>query len=253
MIRLSVILVTLISVLTACSGAKQPAPTATPSPAAQAPATTPSSSSPGTTTPPANSAATAPTSTATPAASTVPAGGKRYVLVPAESKASYIATELLAGATVRNQAIGSTSAITGELTLDAQGKVQPSAFTVDLRTLTSDRSNRDNYIRNRGLESNRYPNAVFTITEVKGSPTFKAGSKESFELVGKLTIRETERTVTWPITSTVENGNIRWTGTLNTKMTDWGIEPPVLLVRSVAEIDDPMKLEITLVFKPASS
>lgn len=253
MIRLSVILVALISVLTACSGAKQQAPAATPSPAAQAAATTPSSSSSTTTTPAPSTSTTAPASPATPAASAVPAGGKRYDLVPAESKASYVATELLAGATVRNQAVGKTSTITGELVLNAEGKVQPSTFSVDLRTLTSDRSNRDNYIRTRGLESNRYPHAVFTITEVKGSPTFQAGAKESFELVGKLKIRETERTVTWPITSSVENGNIRWTGTLNTKMTDWGIEPPVLLVRSVAEIDDPMKLEITLVFKPASS
>lgn len=243
MIRLSVILVALISVLTACSGTKQPAPAAAPSPAAQAPSTTPSSPSP------AAAPATAPASTPAPAAS---AGSKQYQLVPAESKVSYVATEMLAGATIRNQAIGTTSSITGELVLNAQGKVQPSTFTVDLRTLTSDRSQRDNYIRTRGLESNRYPNAVFTITEVKGSPTFAAGAKETFELVGKMKIRETERTVSWPVTSTVENGNIRWTATLDTKMTEWGIDPPVLLVRTVAEIDNPMKLGISLLFKPAS-
>lgn len=216
--------------LTACSKANQPAPAQSPAPAATAPAA------------PAQA----------PAATPVPAGGKRYTLVKEQSKASYVATELLAGATVRNQAIGTTSEIAGELVFDASGKPKPAAFTVDLRTLRSDRSTRDNYIRTAGLESNKYPTATFNLAEIKGSPTFEAGKQETFQIVGAMKVRETERNVTWSVTSTVEDGNLKWHAILNTKLTEWGINPPVLLVRSVAEIDDPLKLEVVLVFKPAA-
>lgn len=222
-------MVCLLTLLVACSKPSQPAP---PSGQAQ----------------PAQSSTPAPSQAAQPAAS----GAKRYELVKEQSKASYVVTELLAGATVRNQAIGSTSNVTGELVLDAQGKIQPATFTVDLKSLTSDRGPRDNYIRNNGLESNRYPTATFSIKEVKGSPTFKAGAQETFEIMGPMKVRETERAVTWQVTSSVQDGNIRWNAVLNTKLTDWGINPPVLLVRSVAEVDDPFKIEVTLAFKPAN-
>lgn len=218
------------ALLTACSGNKTPAPApaAAPPPSAQ---------------PAAPASATAP----------APPGGQRYELVKEQSKAAYVVTELLAGATVRNQAVGTTSEVTGELVVDAKGKIQPATFTVDLKSLRSDRSPRDNYIRNNGLESNKYPTATFTIKEVKGAATLKPGNAETFELVGLMKVRETERTVTWSVTSVAENGQIKWNAVLNTKMTDWGINPPVLLVRSVAEIDDPFRIEAVLVFKPAGS
>jgi len=223
--NVSMIIASLLVMLTACSGANQPAP---------APASTPV-------------AQPAPNPTPTPATT----GGKRYEVVKQDSKASYRVTELLAGATLRNEAVGTTSEVKGELVLDAQNKVQSTGFTVDLRSLTSDRGPRDIYIRTNGLESNLYPNATFTITEVKGSPTFSGSSPETFELVGKMKVRTTERTVTWAVTSTVQGQTIKWSAVLSTKMTDWGISPPVLLVRSVAEIEDAFKIEVVLLFAPA--
>lgn len=241
MLRMSVILLSLLVLLTACS-----------SPAPKAADTAPAS--PASTT--GNTAASAQPATPAPApaqsATTTPAGGKKYTLVAEQSRASYIVTELLAGATVRNQAIGTTSKVTGELVLDSQGKVQPGTYTVDLVSLTSDRGNRDMYIRSNGLESSKYPTATFNLKEVKGSPTFAPGAKESFELIGTMKIRQTEKNVSWKATSTVEGGLIKWAATLETKLTDWGINPPVLLVRSVAEIDDPFKIEVHLTFKPAN-
>lgn len=223
--RLSVLFVALFTLVAACSSPAPTPPEETPAAPAAAPAPTP-----------------------TP----VPAGAKRYDLVKGDSKASYVVTELLAGASVRNEAIGVTSDVTGELILGADGKIAASTFTVDLRTLKSDRSNRDNYIRGNGLESTKYPMATFTISEVKGSPSFATGSTDSFELIGTMKIRETEKSVTWAVTSSVADGKILWNAVLDTKLTDWGISPPVLLVRSVAEVDDPFKLKVDLLFQPAN-
>lgn len=223
LLRKAVFLVLIAVVLTACAKSSEPSPAPVPAP-----------------------------TTSTPSAP-APDGSQRYVLVKEDSKASYVVTELLAGATVRNEAIGTTSDITGELVLDSQGKVQPTTFTVDLRTLRSDRGPRDNYIRSSGLESNRYPTATFAVAEVKGAPTFEQGSQETFELVGPMKVRETERTVTWSVTSTVQDGKITWKAVQDTRLTDWGINPPVLLVRSVANVDDPFKLEVVLAFEPADN
>jgi polyisoprenoid-binding protein YceI len=246
MLRNALVMTALLALLTACARSGQPAPAPAPSPP-------PAADSPASAVPAAQPAAGGSHPAAEPAPAPAAVGARRYELIREQSKASYVVTELLAGATVRNQAIGSTSQITGELHLDADGRIQPATFTVDLRSLASDRGARDNYIRTRGLESSRYPTATFALREMKGSLSLKAGAQESFELIGPMQVRTTERTVTWKVTSVVQDGLIRWHAVLETQLTDWGINPPVLLVPSVAEVDNPFRIEVILVFRPTAS
>src|SRR2546426_7798739 len=72
----------------------------------------------------------------------VPVG---YELAPAGNEVRFIVREQLVGAELPNEAIGKTSTISGAVVLDAKGAVDPKAshFTVDLRTLTSDKDRRD--------------------------------------------------------------------------------------------------------------
>jgi hypothetical protein len=61
--------------------------------------------------------------------------------------------EQLANVDLPNDAVGATSAITGQLVLDAQGQVVPGAsrFVIDVTTLKSDRERRDGYLQRRTL------------------------------------------------------------------------------------------------------
>lgn len=65
-------------------------------------------------------------------------------------------------------AVGTTKAVRGEVRLQ-DGRVS-GEFVVDLRELKSDQARRDNYLRQRTLETDRYPFATFRPKEVRGLP-----------------------------------------------------------------------------------
>ena len=96
----------------------------------------------------------------------------RFSVVPERSEARYRVREQLAGINFPSDAVGTTNAVEGRISLDAQGHVltNDSRLTVDLRRLQSDKDRRDNYIRRNTLETDRYPMAVFVPTEVRGLP-----------------------------------------------------------------------------------
>src|SRR5262245_61938041 len=94
----------------------------------------------------------------------VPANGARtFRIVPDQTEASYEVQEQFLNRDLPNMAVGKTNAVEGEFQFNANGKPtgQVTKITVDLRTLTSDKSRRDNMIRGRWLESNNYPFAEF--------------------------------------------------------------------------------------------
>lgn len=66
-------------------------------------------------------------------------------------------------------AVGTTKAVRGEVRLQ-DGRVS-GEFVVDLRELKSDQARRDNYLRQRTLETDRYPFATFRPKEVRASRT----------------------------------------------------------------------------------
>lgn len=77
-----------------------------------------------------------------------PEGADVYTIIGDESVARYRAQEELASIGA-NEAVGETSAFVGQILLDADGATLPcSRFDVDLRTLTSDESRRDNFLYN---------------------------------------------------------------------------------------------------------
>src|SRR5262245_66193222 len=103
-------------------------------------------------------------------------------------------------------AIGKTSNVEGEFqfSLNGQPTGKVTKFTVDLRTLTSNESRRDNRIRRQWLESEKYPFAEFVSTEVQNLPAnYTEGQEVSFKLVGNLTIREITRPVTFDVSGTL--------------------------------------------------
>jgi len=215
----SLLLLVLISVITACGGsAPTPAPVATATPAPAVEATTAPAAA-------ANNEATA-------------AGLRTFVIVPEQSKASYLVDEeFFAGALAKlgidaglSDVVGSTQAIEGQLQLnldDLAAALGDNSFTVQMNTFTTDQNQRDTWIRENGPLFNSYPVASFTATAIEGAPaTYTEGEEVNFKLIGDLTVREVTQPATFDVTATLMGDTLTGVATTRLLMSGFGIEPP---------------------------
>jgi polyisoprenoid-binding protein YceI len=174
----------------------------------------------------------------------------RYTVVPERSEARYRVREQLVGVNFPNDAVGTTRAIVGAITFDAQGRVvsAQSRFTVDLRTLTSDEPRRDNYIRRNTLGTDQHPLAVFMPTEVRGLPwPLPQTGTATFELTGDFTVRETTRRTTWHATAAFKEAEVDVRASTALRFADLGLEIP--RVRVVLSVEDNIRLELDLALR----
>jgi polyisoprenoid-binding protein YceI len=163
---------------------------------------------------------------------------RTFVIMPEQSKASYIvAEEFFGGALDRLgiqpglvDTIGSTQEVNGEMQLNLSDPSSPlvsSQFEVNIRSLTSDQSRRDNIIRDRWLESNTYPSAQFTITSLENVPgSFNEGEEVTFKANGDITVRDITQPASFDVTAKLEGDTITGVATTELKMTDFGFDPP---------------------------
>jgi polyisoprenoid-binding protein YceI len=164
-----------------------------------------------------------------------PAEGVRtFRIIAEQSQASYQVEEEFLG---RNlglvTAIGRTSAIEGEFQVefqDDQLNLAGGQFVVDLRTLTSDESRRDQRIREQWLESNTYPLAEFSPTAIEGFPADAAeGQDISFKISGDMTIRQITTPLTFDTTARLDGDTLTGAATTRLFMRDFGFDPPEIL------------------------
>jgi polyisoprenoid-binding protein YceI len=167
--------------------------------------------------------------------------------VPDRSEARYRVREQLVRLNLPNDAIGSTRAIEGGVSFDAASRVLPvaSRFTIDLASLRSDETRRDNYIRRNTLETDRYPTAVFVPAEIRGLPVPlpQAGSA-TLQLIGDLTIREVTRRLAWEATASFEGAEVSVRARTSFRFEDFGL--PVPRVSVVLSVEDTIRLEADL-------
>jgi polyisoprenoid-binding protein YceI len=232
------------------------APAATTAPATSAPAaTTAPATAPATTVPAATkpaAAATKPAAGATggasPAAAGVAkpagAGAQTWKVAPDRTQVTLKVNERLADRPTNNDAVLNTKAITGQIVLAPDGKVQDgSKLTVDLSTLQSDSRMRDRFIKDNTLDVGRFPNAEFTPTELRGLPSPLPTSGEfTGQLVGTMKIRETTKPITFDLTGRIEGNTVSGTATSQLKITEFGVSLP--RVPAVLSMEDLARLEI---------
>ena len=86
------------------------------------------------------------------------------------------------------------------------GSVAPnSRLTVDLKGMTSDQGMRDGYIRNRTLETDKFPDAVFVPTAITGVPKMVPTTGQvGVQLTGNLTIHGVTKPVTFKGIATLD-------------------------------------------------
>jgi polyisoprenoid-binding protein YceI len=91
-----------------------------------------------------------------------PAGaGRWHPVPPAGSFVGYRVDERYLGVGVRT-AVGRTSAVTGSVTVDGD-RVEGADLSADMTTVHSDQARRDDALRSRAIETDRYPSARFTL------------------------------------------------------------------------------------------
>ncbi|MFN8446535.1 MAG: YceI family protein [Caldilineaceae bacterium] len=232
-------LVLLTVLLAACAGSPSAAPTAaveaTATTAAPAPAAADSKSAPD---------------------SQPLSGQHTYVIVPAESKATYrTSEEFFAGALAKygikagmGDVVGTTQEIEGQLQLnldDLSAALGENSFTVKMNTLATDRSIRDNWIRDNGPNFNKYPLATFKANSISDAPTsYTPGSEVSFKLSGDLTIREVTKPATFDVKAKIDGNTLTGTASTNIKMSDFGIDPPSFA--NTLTVNDEVGIEVQI-------
>ena len=194
-------------------------------------------------------ALTLPTASSTPAASTAPAAstgtGTGASTAPAttsdgsvagtwnvaaESVAGYRVREQLANLPAESDAVGRTDQVTGSITLESSGStttLTAGALTVDTTSITSDKSQRDNRMRDEGLQTDQFPTATFTLTKPVEIPAEAlAGTASEVTLTGDLTLHGVTKSVQIPAKAQLVNGTVSVAGSLSFPLSDFGMTAP---------------------------
>jgi polyisoprenoid-binding protein YceI len=184
--------------------------------------------------------------------SSAPAAGRlRYVVAPNGNEARYRVREQLVGRDLQNDAIGTTTDITGRLIVDPNGTVvrDSSTIVVQVASLKSDQSRRDAFLRRRTLETEKYPSVSLSPRTFEGiSSPIAPGASATFSLVGDLTIHGVTRPTTWHVTARSDGPAVVGTATTAFTFKDFNLDQPkVPIVLSVA---DTLKLEYDFRFVP---
>ncbi len=178
---------------------------ATSSPAASTPATSASSSA---------SAGTAATRTGV-------AGTWR---VAAGSIVGYRVNEVLAGQ--NNVAVGRTSAISGSMTIRGR-TVRAASFTVQMDTIKSDESQRDEQFNGRIMDTATYPTGTLTLTSPIALGTLPAhGVVRTYHATGNLTLHGKTRPVTFTLQAELTSNGVEVSGSIPILFANWGIGNP---------------------------
>lgn len=181
-----------------------------------------------------------------------PAGAQRYVIVPGESSVTYRVAETFINEGNRfNIAVGVTSVVRGEIFIDrarpANSRV--GTITVDISQFRSDRQRRDSAIRDRWLESSRFPMAEFRPTAIQGLPgAYQDGRELQLQMTGNLKIRDVTKPTTFAVTLKLEGNVLTGAATSTIKMTDFGFDPPSIF--GILRSENEARLEFRFIAKP---
>jgi len=209
----------------------------------------------------ATSVAVAPTATVTPtvasttaapttAAPTTAAPAALAWTITDKSKATVRVREQLASLSFRSDAVLVATGATGTFQVNGDGTFAPgSKITFAVDSLTSDASQRDQFVKQGVLGTRQFPTASFVPAKAAGlTLPLPASGAFTFTLAGKLTIHGVEKDVTFDVQATRAGGDLTATATLNPtiKFGDFGMPVPAAPGRVLSVVDE-IKLVIDLV------
>jgi polyisoprenoid-binding protein YceI len=150
--------------------------------------------------------------------------------VAANSVAGYRVREQLANLPAESDAVGRTDQVTGSITLETSGPattLTAGSLSVDMTTLASDKTMRDNRLRREGLETDAFPTATFTLTAPVEVPAAAlTGTPSDVTLTGDLTVHGVTKSVQIPAQAQLVDGTIQVAGSLGFPLSDYAIVAP---------------------------
>jgi polyisoprenoid-binding protein YceI len=165
----------------------------------------------------------APTSSAAAPASSSPAVQGRWHIA-AGSIAGYRIQETLFGQS--KTAVGRTSHITGSITVSGTS-VTAGSFSVEITTVKSDQSLRDEQFQGRIMDTSAHPTATFILTQPIQLGSIPApGATITKTATGRLTLHGTTRSVTFQIQARRNGSTISVSGSIPIVFADYGIQNP---------------------------
>ncbi|MEX1009494.1 MAG: YceI family protein [Acidimicrobiia bacterium] len=176
-----------------------------------------------------------------------------YTVKPGSSQnfVGYRVTEKLVANVVESTATGRTDNVTGTLTIKGT-RVSDVTVTADLRDLTSDQSFRDGRLHSSGIESDRFPQAKFVLTEPITLPKVPAaGETIKVDATGDFTLHGVTKQVTIPIEARWDGTDVQIVGNLPIVFGDYNITAPT--APPVASVDDHGEMEFQLFFKESGA
>ena len=142
--------------------------------------------------------------------------------------------------------VGRTPAVTG--TLEFEGTtITGTQILVDMTGLTTDSGSRDRQIKSQSIETNTFPEALFSLTSPIELGTLPGdGVDVNFDATGDLTVHGVTRSVTIPLNAKVVGTVIVVTGEFNLLLSDYDIAAPQAAI--VLTVQDNADMEFQLFF-----
>lgn len=124
-------------------------------------------------------------------------------------------------------AVGSTTNVTGTITLakGGSGFTAKVTMTVDMASLSSPESRRDNQLKTRGIQTNTFPTATF-VADAIVIPAGAATGKVDVVARGKLTLHGVTKDIDVPVSAQLNAGQLQILGKAPISNADYGIEAP---------------------------
>ena len=175
--------------------------------------------------------------------------GEVAVVIGEGSRARYRVLEELARVGFPTDAVGETPDATGLMVFGADGALQPdrSRLEVDLRTLESDSSRRDRYVRNNTLETSSFPTAVFVPREAQGLawPMPSSGRGDLSAGRATWTVHGVTKPLVWEVTAQLDGESA--TGQAKTSFTfeEFGMAIPRVFI--VLSVENNIRLELDFI------
>lgn len=160
--------------------------------------------------------------------------------VTAGSQAGYRVKETLFGQ--GTEAVGRTDKVTGSIVI-AGTTVSSGSFTVDLTTVSSDRTQRDGQFRGRIMDTSTYPTAMFALTQPIDLAT-TGDAPAAAKATGELTLHGVTKTVTVAPQAQRTGSTIKVAGSIPVTFADYGISNPS---GGPAQVGDTGEVEFLLV------
>jgi len=138
-------------------------------------------------------------------------------------------------------AVGRTSDVRGTVEVDGS-TIRSADLETDMTTLRSDEARRDNALRSRGIETDRYPAARFALTE-----PFEL-SRSAVRARGRLTLHGETRPIVARVSGQRAGDAIELAGAAPIDFDDFAIEPPS--IAGFVTVRDTGRLEFKLRVRP---